>query len=80
MVVKVIPCFSKPRDGQKGQHVPDTWWEHGERKDGANVYTCGSAARLESSSAAMWRQVWSEKVGKSDGEAHEWLHRVNNER
>lgn len=84
-VVEVIPCFSKPGDGQKARHVPDALWEQRERvwdmfQDGANVYTCGSAARVGSSSAATWRQIWSEKTGKTELEAHEWLDRIKNDR
>ena len=84
-VVEVIPCFSKPGDGQKGRHVPDALWEHRERvwnmfRDGANIYTCGSAARIGRSSAATWRRMWREKTGKSEVESHEWLDQVKNDR
>ena len=84
-VVEVISCFSKPDDANKGRHVPDALWEHRERvwelfREGANVYTCGSAARLGSSSAAMWRRIYGEKMGKSEMEAYEWLDRIKNER
>lgn len=84
-VVEVIPCFSKPGDGQKGRHVPDALWEHRERVwdifgAGANIYVCGSAARVGSSSAATWRRIWSEKTGGSESEAHEWLDQMKNNR
>ncbi|KAL8862226.1 MAG: hypothetical protein Q9178_001233 [Gyalolechia marmorata] len=84
-VVEVIPCFSKPDGANKGRHVPDALWEHRERvwelfREGANIYTCGSAARLGSSSAAMWRRIYGEKMGKSEVEAYEWLDRIKNER
>lgn len=84
-LLEVIPCFSKPGDGQKGRHVPDALWEHRERVwdlfgEGANVYTCGSAARLGSSSAAVWRRIWGDKTGGSEPEAHEWLDQMKNDR
>lgn len=84
-VVEVIPCFSKPGKGQKGRHVPDAMWEHRERIwnmfcDGANIYTCGSAARIGRSSAATWRRIWREKKGKSEVEAHEWLDQAKDDR
>jgi cytochrome P450/NADPH-cytochrome P450 reductase len=84
-VVEVITSFSKPENDQKGQHVPDALWQHRERvwdmfSNGANIYICGSAARLGRSSAAMWRQIWSEKTGKSDLEALEWLDQIKNDR
>jgi cytochrome P450 / NADPH-cytochrome P450 reductase len=85
-VVEVIPCFSKPGVvGQKGRYVPDALWENRERVwdmfcDGANIYTCGSAARLGRSSAATWRRIWMEKTEKSELESHEWLDQVKNDR
>ena len=84
-LVEVIPCYSKPENGHIGRHVPDALWNHRDRvwnmfQDGANVYTCGSAARLGSSSAATWRRIWSEKTGKTELEAHEWLDQVKNDR
>jgi cytochrome P450 / NADPH-cytochrome P450 reductase len=84
-VVEVIPCFSRPGVGQKGRYVPDALWEHRERvwdmfRDNANIYTCGSAARLGKSSAAMWRRIWMEKTGRSELESQEWLDQVKNDR
>lgn len=77
-LVEVIPCFSKPGDGQKGRHVPDALWEDRDRvwemyNQGAHIYTCGSAGRLGRSSPAMWRRIWMHKTGRSENEAHEWL-------
>ncbi|PGH21395.1 hypothetical protein AJ80_03312 [Polytolypa hystricis UAMH7299] len=82
-LVEIIPCFSKPGGGQKGRYVSDALWEHRDRiwdlfLDGANIYTCGSAARVGRSSAAALRQIWMEKTGKSEPEAHEWLDQVKN--
>ncbi|KAF7502833.1 hypothetical protein GJ744_005012 [Endocarpon pusillum] len=85
-VVEVIPCFSKPDVvGQNARYVPDALWECRERlwdmfRDGANIYTCGSAARLGRSSAATWRRIWMEKTGKSELESHEWLDQVKGDR
>ena len=84
-IVKIIPCFSKPSNGQEGRHVSDALWEHRDSIwnmfcNGAKVYTCGSAARLGRSSAATWRNIWCEKTGQSDAEAHEWLDQVKNDR
>lgn len=84
-LVEVIACFSKPGDGGKSRHVPDALWEHRERVwdlfgAGAIIYTCGSAARLGSSSAATCRKIWSEKTQGSESEAHEWLDRMKNDR
>ena len=84
-VVEVIPCFSKPSNGQAGRHVPDALWEHRNRvwdmfRDGGNIYLCGSAARLGRSAAEMCRRIWREKTGKSELEAEEWLEQVKNDR
>ena len=84
-VVEVIPCFSKPSNGQAGRHVPDALWEHRSRvwdmfRDGGNIYLCGSAARLGRTAAEMCRRIWREKTGKSELEAEEWLEQVKNDR
>ena len=75
-VVEVTPCFSRPGNGQKGQHVPDALWEHRERvwdmfDAGGKIYLRGSAAKLGRSSAEMCRRIWRDKTGKPDLEAED---------
>ncbi|KAL8703233.1 MAG: hypothetical protein Q9201_003591 [Fulgogasparrea decipioides] len=84
-VVEVISCFSRPDTGSQKLYVHDALWEHRERvwdlfhTGLANVYTCGSAAKLGSRSAATWRRIWMEKTGGGEGESYEWLDGIKNE-
>ncbi|KAI0376191.1 cytochrome P450 [Hypomontagnella monticulosa] len=84
-IVEVIPCFSKPDNGQRGRHVPDVLWEHRKRvwemfRDGGKIYLCGSASKLGRSSASMCRRIWRENTGKSEQESDEWFEEVKNTR
>lgn len=81
-VVEVIPCFSKPGGLKKeGKHVPDALWEHRERiwdmlNNGAMIYLCGSAAKLGSSSAKVFKRIWTDRTGKGETDADEWLDEI----
>ncbi|KAK4500050.1 hypothetical protein PRZ48_008236 [Zasmidium cellare] len=77
-IVHVVPCFSRPSTGQERRYVGDALWERRERawslfEQGAQVYVCGSAARLGQSVADVWMRVWMEVSGKGLEEAREWL-------
>ncbi|KAK1147600.1 hypothetical protein N8T08_000942 [Aspergillus melleus] len=85
-IVRVIPAFSRPSQGQTHQYVQDAMWDHRGNvselffNQGATVYVCGSAARLGRSVADCWMRLYMEKTKKGHYEAEEWLRTVRNSR
>ncbi|KAK3705239.1 hypothetical protein LTR37_013400 [Vermiconidia calcicola] len=87
-IVNVYGAHSRmPNAGTEGhpKYVQDAIWAEREQcaelfRQGGKIYLCGSAARLGQSCAEVCKKIYTEKTGKSEAEAEEWLQRVKTDR